>query len=133
MLDGVERLTSATCGSTGGDAPVNVNLRPNAWRSIVGCMLAVGGVSWPLSSQELKLALETELRRASAATAAVPREVGASLARLYAHGDSRLLWIADGKATSQARELLRVIEQVETRGLRAEDYAAGELAALIDS
>ena len=109
--------------------------RRSSWRTIAACVIAVGGMTRPLRAQDTSLALETELKRlaSTAAAVAVPTEVSAALARLYAPGAGRLLWTVNGQPTPQARELVRVIAQVETRGLRATDYSALGLAALIDT
>ena len=115
---------------------MNANVRRRrTWCSIAACAVAVGGMARPLRAQDTSTALETELKRLAStpAAAVVPAQVSAALTRLYAPGSSRLLWIANGQPTPQARELLRYIEQVKTRGLRATQYSALELAALIDS
>lgn len=115
---------------------MNVNVRRRiGWCAIAACVIAVGAMTRPLRAQDTSRALETELSRlaSSAVTAAVPTEVSAALARLYASGGRQLLWTSNGQPTTQARALLRVIEQVETRGLRAADYSALSLAALIDT
>ena len=115
---------------------MNANVRRRrTWCSIAACAVAVGGVTRPLRAQDTSIALQTELKRlaSTAATAVVPAEVSAALTRLYAPGSSRLLWIATGQPTPQARELLRYIEHAETRGLRATSYSKLELAAFIDS
>lgn len=111
---------------------MNANARRRVWCSIVACVSAVGLTARPVRAQDTSLALETALKRV-ASTVAVPAEVSTALARLYAAGGSRLLWSANAQPTPQLRGLLRVIEQVRTRGLRTEDYSAVDLAALIDS
>ena len=115
---------------------MNANARRRkSWCSIAACVIAIGGMARPLRAQDTSLALETELKRLAStlAAGALSTDVSAALARLYAPGAGRWLWSANGHPTPQARALLRVVEQVETRGLRTADYSALGIAALIDT
>jgi murein L,D-transpeptidase YcbB/YkuD len=102
-------------------------------RSAVGLLLAVAWCSPSLHAQSaegVRAQIEKSLPAAEAQLGKSALSHGAypALQQVYAASGDAPLWSRDGRATEQARALLRELQEAENYGLRTQDYAPENIA-----